>query len=106
VEAEVARATQRFPRAVLEALLVEAGVPCAQVRDALEVARDPTVQRAFFRAEPHPAIPGYRAAAFPVVIRGERAPHTSPPPSVGEQSDTILQALRDGADPWAILSER
>jgi crotonobetainyl-CoA:carnitine CoA-transferase CaiB-like acyl-CoA transferase len=105
VEAAVAEATAHLPRAELEARLVEAGVPCAQVRDALEVAHDPTVQTSFLRSEPHPRIPGYRAAALPVVVRGERAPPTSPPPSVGEHSETLLRALRAGTDPWAILSE-
>lgn len=105
VEAAVAEATLPFTRQVLEALLVEAGVPCAQVRNALEVAQDPTVQATFLRAEPHPTLPDYRAAALPLVVRAGRAPVGHPPPSVGEHSEAILTALGKGLDPWAILTE-
>jgi crotonobetainyl-CoA:carnitine CoA-transferase CaiB-like acyl-CoA transferase len=80
-------------------------VPCAQVRNALEVAQDPTVQATFLRAEPHPTLPDYRAAALPLVVRAGRAPVGHPPPSVGEHSEAILTALGKGLDPWAILTE-
>jgi crotonobetainyl-CoA:carnitine CoA-transferase CaiB-like acyl-CoA transferase len=105
VEAAVSAATRAFTRQTLEGLLVEAGVPCAQVRTALEVAQDPTVQASFLRAEPHPEIDDYRAPALPVVIRGGRAPAGSPPPSVGKHSEAILTALGDGSDPWALFME-
>jgi len=96
VEEAVAEATRRLPRAELEARLVEAGVPCARVRDAAEVAADPSVLADPLRAEPHPRIPGYRALALPVVIRGERAPFTRPPPGVGEHTEEILAELEAG----------
>jgi len=96
VEGAVAEATRRLPRAELEARLVEAGVPCARVRDAAEVAADPSVLADPLRAEPHPRIPGYRALALPVVIRGERAPFTRPPPGVGEHTEEILAELEAG----------
>lgn len=105
VEEVVARATRRIPRDSLEAHLVEAGVPCARVRSALEVARDPAVQESFLRAEAHPSIPDYRAAALPLVIRGGRAPAGSPPPAVGEHTQSIIQALDEGSDPWAHFTE-
>lgn len=57
LEEALRRKTRRHTRSELEALLVEAGVPCAAVRDMGEVARDSAVRRGAFRAEPHPRIP-------------------------------------------------
>jgi len=96
VEAAVAGATARLTRTELEARLVEAGVPCARVRDAAEVVADPAVLADPLREEPHPRIPGYRALALPVVIRGARAPFTRPPPGVGEHTEEILAELEAG----------
>lgn len=93
VENALAAATRRHTREVLEALLNDAGVPCARVRDMGDVTRDPAVLRGALREEPHPRIPDYRAVALPVVHDGERPPARMHPPGVGEHSTEILREL-------------
>ncbi len=89
VEGAISGATGSRGTDELERILVQAGVPCAPIRDALEVASDPEVRDGPFRAEPNPRIPGYRAVALPVVIDGERAPFTRPPPALEEPGGEV-----------------
>jgi crotonobetainyl-CoA:carnitine CoA-transferase CaiB-like acyl-CoA transferase len=86
-------ATLGYARSDLEERLTRVGVPCAPIRDAGEVARDPLVRGGAFRPEPHPAIEGYRGVAPPPVIDDARASPNSPPPRVGEHSRSLLEEL-------------
>lgn len=88
LEAVLSGATRRLTRAALEEALDAAGVPCAPIRDMLEVAGDPD---GAFRPEPHPLIPGYRAVAPPPTWDGMRSPPRRPPPGVGEHTLEVLR---------------
>jgi crotonobetainyl-CoA:carnitine CoA-transferase CaiB-like acyl-CoA transferase len=100
VEEALALATRRHSTAGLEALMLEAGVPCARIRTTAEVVADPALRAGSLREEPHPRIPGYRAMSLPVVVDGERAPPRRHPPAVGEHTGEILRELGlDGPSP-------
>ncbi len=99
LEPLVADLTRRHTRQELEVRLRAGGVPCAAVRDMLEVAEDPELRKGPLRVEPHPRIPGYRAVALPVTWDGERVPPHRPPPGVGEHTDAVLhEAGYDAAE--------
>jgi crotonobetainyl-CoA:carnitine CoA-transferase CaiB-like acyl-CoA transferase len=90
LEEALEQACRSRSRDELEALLVEAGVPCAPIRDMAEVAGDPDSPGRALRSEPHPRVPGYRAVALPLRWSGERTHPLRHPPAVGEHTDEVL----------------
>jgi crotonobetainyl-CoA:carnitine CoA-transferase CaiB-like acyl-CoA transferase len=91
LEEALASACRTRTRDELEALLVNAGVPCAPIRDMKEVAEDPGSPGTGFRWEPHPLVPDYRGVALPLRWDGVRADSPRHPPAVGEHTDEVLE---------------
>jgi crotonobetainyl-CoA:carnitine CoA-transferase CaiB-like acyl-CoA transferase len=91
LEEALGQACRSRSRAELEALLLEAGVPCAPIRDMAEVAGDQDSLGRALRPEPHPRLPDYRAVALPPRWDGARADPRRHPPAVGEHTYEILE---------------
>jgi crotonobetainyl-CoA:carnitine CoA-transferase CaiB-like acyl-CoA transferase len=70
----------------------DAAIPASLVRGVREALRTPE-GRAMIEAIDHPEIGRYEAVRNPVRIDGERRPPSSPPPRLGEHTDTILREL-------------
>lgn len=71
--------------------LAAAGVPAAPVQDLAEVVAHPQTEAlGLLQPLPHPAVPDERLVAFPLTVNGERAPHRTPAPGLGEHSTEVL----------------
>jgi crotonobetainyl-CoA:carnitine CoA-transferase CaiB-like acyl-CoA transferase len=71
--------------------LAAAGVPAAPVADVADVVgAEQTNALGMLQPLAHPEIPELRLPALPLWFDGERVPHRSPPPLVGEHTAEIL----------------
>jgi len=87
-------ATATWRGEALEEALRGAGVPCSQLRDMGEVARDPAVLGSgALVATPRADLPELTTVALPVKLDGERDPPRYPPPRPGEHTGVILEEL-------------
>ncbi len=83
------RATEELARE-----LHAAGVPCAVIRDAAEVAaEEQTRVLDILQAAAHPEIPDFRSVGLPLSIDGERPPLRRVPPGLGEHNRELLGEL-------------
>jgi formyl-CoA transferase len=75
------------------ARLTAAGVPAAPVADVADVVgAEQTNALGMLQPLAHPKIRELRLPALPLWFEGERVPHRSPPPLVGEHTAEILAA--------------
>jgi crotonobetainyl-CoA:carnitine CoA-transferase CaiB-like acyl-CoA transferase len=71
--------------------LAAAGVPAAPVQDLAEVVAHPQTEAlGLLQALPHPKIPDERLVTLPLTVNGERAPHRTPAPALGEHTAEVL----------------
>jgi crotonobetainyl-CoA:carnitine CoA-transferase CaiB-like acyl-CoA transferase len=74
--------------------LDSAGVPAAPVQDLAEVAaHEQTAALGLLQEVPHPAVADLRLVGLPLSFDGERVPHRSPPPALGEHSRELLAGV-------------
>jgi len=69
-----------------------AAIPASLVRGVREALRTPAA-RALIASVEHPDIGAYNAIRNPVRINGERFDIGSPPPSLGQHTEAVLQEL-------------
>ncbi|HEX6827774.1 MAG TPA: CaiB/BaiF CoA-transferase family protein [Burkholderiales bacterium] len=75
-------------------LLEDAGVPCGPINTLEQVFADPQVRHRRLRVElDHPAAGKVPQAASPLRFPGAAAEHASPPPTLGQHTDQVLEAL-------------
>jgi crotonobetainyl-CoA:carnitine CoA-transferase CaiB-like acyl-CoA transferase len=71
--------------------LAEAGVPAAPVNDVAQVAEHAQTRAlGLLQPTPHPNAPDLVEVAPPLSVDGERVPHRSPPPRLGEHTAELL----------------
>jgi crotonobetainyl-CoA:carnitine CoA-transferase CaiB-like acyl-CoA transferase len=81
-------------RAVWEARLFKAGIPCARLQTIDEVVNDPQVEAlGLIRNFNHPDIPDYRLVDHPVSYNGTRSFRADPAPGLGQHTETILRSI-------------
>ena len=74
--------------------LQAAGVPCAVIRDAAQVAADEqTKALEIVQGASHPDIPGFQSVGLPYSVDGSRPPLRRVPPALGEHNREILAEL-------------
>ena len=87
-------ATRRYTVAELRELLETHRVPCSPIQDIAQVVADPQVEASgMFSRKPHPRIPDYRDASFPIKFDGERPTVRRAPPLAGEHTVEVLGEL-------------
>ena len=90
----VARALAAQPRAYWIERLTAAGVPCGSVRDLGEVFGDPQLAaRDMIVAMEHPAAGLVRQLGVPVKLSDTGGTVRTPPPTLGQHTDTVLRDL-------------
>ena len=95
-----------FTTSDLRALLEAHRVPCSPIHDAAQVLNDPQVRAiGTFPPTPHPRIPDYREAAFPLHFDGKRPEVRHPAPLAGEHTTQILTELQYGREEIDTLVE-
>jgi crotonobetainyl-CoA:carnitine CoA-transferase CaiB-like acyl-CoA transferase len=79
------------PAATWLSRLADAGVPAAPVQDVGQVvAAEQTAALGLLQPVAHPTIDDLRLVGLPVSVDGERVPHRTTPPALGEHSAEIL----------------
>ena len=90
VEALVRQRPMSFWAEQLEA----AGVPCGPINSIAQALADPQIVARGLRVDlPHPLAGAVPLVASPIVIDGERAVSSTPPPTLGEHTRTVLGEL-------------
>ena len=90
----VAAETRSWNGEELERALREAGVPCAVIRDAGDVARDEQAEAlGIFQPLPGAPIEDYRSVGLPLTVDGRRQPLRRFPPRAGEHTEEVLSEL-------------
>ncbi len=86
--------TRRYTAAELRELLEKHRVPCSPIQDIAQVVADPQVEASgMFSPKPHPRIPDYRDASFPLKFDGERPAVRRVAPLAGEHTAEVLDEL-------------
>jgi CoA:oxalate CoA-transferase len=97
VDGLVARWTKAHERDALIAILIEAGVPCAPVREVEEVIADPeTAMRGMLVESNYPTRGAIRVSGSPVKLSAAPQPTRETlrrPPELGEHTDEVLGSI-------------
>ena len=87
-----------------EAVLGAETIPCSQVRSVADLVDDPQLEALGMLVDlPHPDIPDLRVVDIPVTLDGKRATHRLPPPTLGQQTSSILEELGLGPEEVEVL---
>lgn len=91
LSAIIAERFRAEPAATWLERLAGVGVPAAPVQDVGQVvAAEQTAALGLLQPLPHPTIDDLRLVGLPISVGGERVPHRSTPPMLGENSAEIL----------------
>ena len=94
----VTPAVRELNAAALEALLMEAGVPCSRVNDFKEVFDDPQVKHLGMRVDvPHPLVGSVGLVASGVTLSDTPAHINRAAPALGADNDEILSRVKQQA---------
>ena len=92
------------PAAEWQALLVDADVPVGQVRDMAQVFRDPQVLEQGMVVEvDHPTVGPIRMPGLPWRLQATPGSIRRPPPTLGQDTDALLDWLGFGPDAIAAM---
>ena len=94
LDALVSAWTETLPRAEIVARCKAAKVPCAAVRDLLEVTRDPHLHaRGMLREIAHPEYGDILVHRSPVILRDAAVPEYVPSARLGEHNADVLASV-------------
>jgi crotonobetainyl-CoA:carnitine CoA-transferase CaiB-like acyl-CoA transferase len=87
-------AVSRLNRSELLAVLDEADVPVGPVNDVAEILADPHVRaRRLVGSFDYPEVGEFSALAIPYKFLGWDNPEISPPPALGEHTESVLSEM-------------